>query len=288
MNQKFSLFIRVLSLFLLTQILGVWLAVKLLPQLSVAVADISEFTASDLIYIVIFAAIFFFAVYKFPRFSSVFYKLVLSIIIFSASQTVLSIWLARLSFASQNLGGLAPITALAGGLAALALFWLYRAVWMQDLVMLLTLAGIGAIFGLALTPLTVVIILVILSFYDIIAVYKTGHMVKLAETMIQARAIFGFIIPTALSGFRENVTKVRPGEEFMILGSGDVILPLLLAASLVRISVSQAAVVVVFACLGLLITNLLFTSQKTRRPMAALPPIAAMSIIGYLVASLSL
>ena len=74
----------------------------------------------------------------------------------------------------------------------------------------------------------------------------------------------------------------------MILGSGDVILPLLLAASLVRISVSQAAVVVVFACLGLLITNLLFTSQKTRRPMAALPPIAAMSIIGYLVASLSL
>lgn len=273
MNPKFSLFIRVLSLFLLAQILGVWLAVKLLPQLSAAMADISEFTAGDLIYIVIFAAVFFFAAYRFPRFSAVVYKIVLSIIIFSASQTVLSIWLAS-------------IPALAGGLAALALFWLYRAVWVQDLVMLLTLAGIGAIFGLALTPLTVVIILVILSFYDIIAVYKTGHMVKLAETMIRARAIFGFIIPTASSGFRENVTKVQPGEEFMILGSGDVVLPLLLAASLVRISVSQAAVIVAFAGLGLLITNLLFTGQKTRRPMAALPPIAAMSIIGYLIAFL--
>lgn len=272
MNQKFSLFVRVLSLFLLTQVLGVWVAVKLLSQLPAAVANISEFAAGDLIYIVGFAAVFFFAAYKFPRFSAVFYKMVLSIIIFSASQIVLSIWLA-------------PIPALAGGLAALALFWLYRAVWVQDLVMLLTLAGIGAVFGLALTPLTVVIILVILSFYDIIAVYKTGHMVKLAETMVRARAIFGFVIPAAASGFRENITRVQPGEEFMILGSGDVVLPLLLAASLARISVSQAAVVVAFACLGLLITNLLFTSQKTRRPMAALPPIAAMSIIGYLIAS---
>lgn len=275
MNQKFSLFTRVLSLFLLAQILGVWLAVKLLPQLSMTVADIFEFTAGDLIYIAVFTAVFFFAAYKFPRFSAVLYKLVLSIIIFSASQTVLSIWLA-------------PIPALAGGLAALMLFWLYRAVWVQDLVMLLTLAGIGAVFGLALTPLAVVIILVILSFYDIIAVYKTGHMVKLAETMIRARAIFGFVIPIKPGGFRENITRVQPGEEFMILGSGDVALPLLLAASLVRISVSQAAVVIAFACLGLLISNLLFTSQKTRRPMAALPPIAAMSIIGYLVASLSL
>lgn len=285
MNQKFSLFVRVLSLFLLTQILGVWLAVKLLPQLSAAVTDISEFTAGDLIYIVGFAAVFFFAVYRFPRFSAVFYKIVLSIIIFSASQTVLSIGLARLNFASQNFSGLAPTPALAGGLAVLALFWLYRAVWVQDLVMLLTLAGIGAVFGLALTPLTVVIILAILSFYDIIAVYKTGHMVKLAETMVRARAIFGFVIPVKPGGFRENMTRVQPGEEFMILGSGDVVLPLLLAASLVRVSVGQAAIVIIFACIGLLVTNLLFTNQKIRRPMAALPPIAAMSIIGYLIAS---
>ena len=80
--------------------------------------------------------------------------------------------------------------------------------------------------------------------------------------------------------------NVTPGEGFMILGSGDVALPLVLAASLVRTSLTQASVVAVFSLLGLILTHLIFTNQATRRPMAALPPIAAMSIIGYLVTSM--
>ena len=152
--------------------------------------------------------------------------------------------------------------------------------------MVITLAGLGAILGLSLTPLTVVIILVVLSFYDIIAVYRTGHMIKLAQTMIQTRAIFGLVIPEKAEGFKENVRAVEPGERFMILGSGDVVLPLVLAAALASISLRQSITVAVFACAGIALTHLLFANQPERKPMAALPPIALMSIIGYVVATL--
>jgi len=110
-------------------------------------------------------------------------------------------------------------------------------------------------------------------------------MVELAEAMIQSRAIFGFVVPSSFRGFKERMIRVSPGEQFMILGSGDVILPLLLSASLVRTSVSQALIVAAFSVLGLFLMHLIFTNQKTRQPMAALPPIALAAIVGYIVSS---
>lgn len=152
--------------------------------------------------------------------------------------------------------------------------------------MIMTFAGIGAVIGLSFTPETVIILLVALSFYDIIAVYKTKHMVALAENMIKSRAIFGFVIPIAPSGFGEKMVRVVPGEQFMILGSGDVILPLLLSSSLVRVSLTASIIVAAFSAAGLFLMHLIFINQKIRRPMAALPPIALTAILGYLVASL--
>ena len=58
------------------------------------------------------------------------------------------------------------------------------------------------------------------------------------------------------------------------------------AASSVATSVNAAIIVAVFAGGGLFITNWLFTSQRKNAAMAALPPIAMMAIIGYVVAIL--
>jgi len=45
----------------------------------------------------------------------------------------------------------------------------------------------------------------------------------------------------------------------------------------------QAVITSLFSLIGLFITHLIFVNQKSRRPMAALPPIATLTIIGYLV-----
>lgn len=184
-----------------------------------------------------------------------------------------------LSFFSETVALLAAILVIIGMVSL-------KIILMQDIAVVLAIAGIGAVLGLGLTPLIVVFILIILSFYDIIAVYKTKHMIKLAETMIKSRTIFGFIIPFNFKDFFVSSHRAHPGEGFMILGSGDIIMPVLLSASLVPISLRQSLFVLFFSLIGLFIAHLLFVNQEKRRPMAALPPIAAMSIIGYLISLL--
>ncbi|MDD3102551.1 MAG: presenilin family intramembrane aspartyl protease, partial [Patescibacteria group bacterium] len=126
---------------------------------------------------------------------------------------------------------------------ALILVWLIKpTVLIHDLSVILAISSIGAIMGLGFKPMEVIVLLLIFSVYDFIAVYKTKHMVKMAREMIRSQAILGFIIPSnfsaqggsALGGkdWMENLKKVEPGGNFLILGGGDIIFPLLLCASL--------------------------------------------------------
>ena len=271
-NFNWKIFLKIASLFVLAQIIGVWVAYKLVPDLvSVQPGRISDFNLYDLAILAVLVAIFIFAVRKFKKAGAAFFKIFLTVIIYVGSQTTLGIWFG-------------PAASTVATVVILVLFWFFNNVFMQNIAMLLTFAGVGAVIGLSLTPETSVLLLVAFSFYDILAVYKTKHMIKLAESMIESRAIFGFVVPEILSGVKEKISKVVPGGQFMILGSGDVILPLVLSASLVRVSLFQSVFVVFFSVLGLLLMHLIFTNQKIRRPMAALPPIATMAIIGYLVA----
>lgn len=272
MKFKLSLFLKILTLFGLTQLAGIYAAYRFLPELSpVGPGRLSGISFYDLAVLVIFVLLLIFIVRRFKFISSVFFKFFLTLIVFAGAQTILGLWFSP------------PISILVAVLL-LILFWFFNNVFLQDLVMILTFAGVGGILGISLAPETIVLILVILSFYDIIAVYKTRHMVELADAMIQSRAIFGFVVPSSFKNFGERITQVSPGEQFMILGSGDVVLPLLLSASLVRTSIIQSVIVALFSALGLFLMHLIFTNQKIRRPMAALPPIAMMAIIGYLVA----
>lgn len=264
-------FLRLLLPFAATQILGVYVAWKFLPEtLQINPVGVRDIDTWGLVYLIVFIAVFTFLVIKFKKIGSVFYRVFLIFLVFSGVQAILSIWL-NVVF-SIALSAIFTLT-----------FWLARNVIMQNVAMVLTLAGIGAVLGLSIDPKLGVVILVIFSFYDIIAVYKTHHMVTMAQDMMQSGALFGFIVPQKISGLKEKTTQIIPGEQFMVLGSGDVVLPLLLIVSLVRQSVGQALVVLVFSSLGLLLMNLIFTNQKIRRPMAALPPIALATILGYLI-----
>lgn len=287
-NFKISQFSKILLPFVLTQVLGIYAALKFLPELSdVKPAEFGDFSIVDLLVFVGLIIGLIILVKRFKPAVSIFFRIFLALIIFSGAQAILSVWLGD--------GG-----SIAAALVLVLIFWFRNNVFWHDLIMILTFAGLGAVIGLSFLPNTIVWLLVALSFYDIIAVYKTRHMVALAEGMIRSRAIFGFVIPTTPLGLGERMVHVAPGspsttfdaskvvldKQFMILGSGDVILPLLLSASLVRSSLPAAVVVAAFSVAGLFLMHLIFTNQKTRRPMAALPPIALMTIVGYLVANL--
>ena len=261
-------------LFLAVQLLGIWVAysfVSYLPSENLSKVEFN-FGFGDLIAFIVIIGAFILIGRHSPLRRAILYKTFFAIILFVGIQTVLALWLN---------------VSLSIILSVLLIYALFKTkkVWIHNLSVVLALAGIGGTFGASLTPLNAVFILVILSFYDIVAVYKTKHMVQMAEDMIKSRAIFGIVLPSG-RGWFESLENVQLGGRFMILGSGDIALPLILIASIVGTSIFHSFLVLVFSMAGLLITHILFVRQKERKPMAALPPIATMSIIGYLISTI--
>jgi presenilin-like A22 family membrane protease len=156
-------------------------------------------------------------------------------------------------------------------------------VLIHNICMILGISGVGAVLGLRIAPETMILLLIIFSAYDFIAVYKTKHMVVMAKEMVEHKAILAFIIPPKTSDFKGNIAEVKPGGKFLILGGGDIVFPLMLCSSLVSRDVFSSLIVGIFSIIGIIFSFFIFINQKERKPIPALPPIALFCILGYLI-----
>ena len=165
-------------------------------------------------------------------------------------------------------------------------FWLKSpSVFLQNLLVVTGIAGAGSIIGLKMEPYTVISVLVLFSIYDYIAVYKTKHMVKMAKGMIEGGAIVGIVIPRKMLDFQAPIKDIKPGgERFFVLGGGDLTFPLILCCSVLPWGIAYSLITVLFSLVGFFFTLFIFSNQKERKAVPALPPIALFSILGFLVA----
>jgi len=210
---------------------------------------------------------------KFKKGKGVFFKGIFILATFWGGALLLSVWMSDL---------------LALILIGILIFWWLKkpSILIQDLCLILGIAGVGSILGLSLAPQIVVLLLVTFSIYDFIAVYKTKHMVKMAKEMIESKAILALVVPPNILGLRASLEEIKPGGKFLILGGGDIIFPLLLCVSLVPQGILSPLIVAIFSLIGLFTGFYFFISQKVRQPIPALPPIAVFSIIGFLITRL--
>ena len=259
MRLRPKLFFKEAVLFAATMALGIFTAYRysLMPN-AVQLPEI-KFSFWDVLFMAVIILFFVFAP-RYKRVAKFSFKFFLVFVVFAGSQIIAGAFLN-------------PPLDLVAAVVAVLVFIFCRNVLVHNIGIILGIAGIASVLGLAISPKTALFLLIILSFYDILAVYVTKHMVAMAKNMIESGAPFGFIIPSK-------------SEQPMILGSGDVGLPLILACSLVGLYVSEAIIVGLFSVAGLLLTHLIFVNQKVRKPMAALPPIATMAIVGYLISLL--
>jgi presenilin-like A22 family membrane protease len=205
---------------------------------------------------------------KAGKFKEIIYKGLFIITCFWGGMTILNLWI--------------PVFGSILIMGVLIALWLeFPSVWVHDVLMVLGLSGASSFFGLGFSPAVVVFLLVIFSFYDFIAVYKTKHMVAMAKDMVEKKVILGFIIPKEIKYFKDKLEKIRPNGNYLILGGGDVVFPCLLAVSVVPLGFLQALVIIIFSLAGSLLSYWIFTREK--EPIPALPPIALLSIIGYLI-----
>ena len=271
---RLKLFFKEALLFAVTLAVGIFTAYRysLMPD----AIQLPELKLSfwDALLVIVVLSFFVFAP-KYKRVAKFSFKFFLVFVVFAGTQIIAGAFVN-------------PPMDLAAAVIAVLIFIFLRNVLVHNIGVILGIAGIASVLGLALSPKTALFLLVILSFYDILSVYVTRHMVAMARNMIESGAPFGFIIPSEGTSFLRprSEAQAKIGEQFMILGSGDVGLPLILACSLVGLYMSEAVIVGIFSLAGLFLTHLIFVNQKVRKPMAALPPIATMAIIGYLVSLL--
>ncbi|HVZ11228.1 MAG TPA: presenilin family intramembrane aspartyl protease [Candidatus Paceibacterota bacterium] len=272
MEFKLKLFLRECALFAPTMALGLFAAYRMLvlnPGMPALKAP--AFSLADITLLAAIVALFL-AGLRFGRFGRLILLFFFFLIVWAGAEAVFETFVP------------VPID-LVLSVGCLVLFAAWRSVLVHDLVVGIALAGLGAAIGISIMPSFALVALIVLSFYDIIAVYQTGHMVRMAQGMIQSGVIFGFLIPEETKLFLAPRRQAHDqiGAEFMILGSGDIALPIVFAASIARESIVRAGIVAGFAVIGIFVTHVLFINQRQRRAMAALPPIATLSIIGYVL-----
>ncbi len=139
--------------------------------------------------------------------------------------------------------------------------------------------GLAVIFVPLLTPLTTIILLMLISCYDMYAVWRSQHMAKMAQFQAKSGIFAGLLLPYAPKKVVLKVPK-KPGmPRTAILGGGDIGFPLIFAGVVMKtLGLQQAAVVAVGAALALL--GLLFFGQK-KRFYPAMPFLSAGCLIGY-------
>ncbi len=153
-------------------------------------------------------------------------------------------------------------------------------------------AGVAAIFGASLDIVPVLILLALLAVYDFIAVYRTKHMITLAEGVIDMKTPILFVIPKRrdYSFIKEGIGKLADGGEraAFIIGMGDMIMPSILVVSAnVFLKGYRVFGLVNLPALGAIIGSLaglvvLLHFVNSGKPQAGLPPLNGGTILGFL------
>lgn len=153
-------------------------------------------------------------------------------------------------------------------------------VLLHNFTVIFASSGAAAMLGIGLNVFNVVVLLAIISLYDVIAVYKTKHMIFLAKEMISAQTMFGFIIPENMYAWKTLLKEALPGQGFLFLGGGDIVFPALLAVSAFQISPVASWLVIFGSSVGLYANTYLFINQEKPKAIPALPLIALGAVFG--------
>jgi presenilin-like A22 family membrane protease len=107
--------------------------------------------------------------------------------------------------------------------------YIYPEWWMIDTIGLPIAVFAAWLFGINIWVLWILVLLAILAAYDFISVYKTGHMVTLAEGVMDLKIPILFVIPRKGGySFRE---EKEFGQDAYYMGLGDAIIPTMLVVS---------------------------------------------------------
>jgi len=166
-----------------------------------------------------------------------------------------------------------------GTLALALILFKYPEWYVLDATGLIIGGGAAAIFGISLGILPVLLLLIILAVYDAIAVYKTKHMVSLAESVIELRLPILFVLPRKWSF---SLLRGDAMEDGFFMGLGDAIIPSVLVVS--SFVTYELATPTLGALVGTLAGYAVLSRIAGRgKPHAGLPFLNSGAILGFAI-----
>jgi presenilin-like A22 family membrane protease len=174
---------------------------------------------------------------------------------------------------------------------------IYPEWYIVDISGIITAVGAIAMLGISLTILIVLVLLIGMALYDAISVYRTKHMIDLADALIDLKLPILFVIPKTkdyslvkeTKGLKEKLEEGERRDAFF-MGVGDIVIPGILAVAAFYNNVADNGFIV-----GLSVTvgtlagfALLMLFVLKGKPQAGLPFLCPGAILGYVISSLVL
>lgn len=188
--------------------------------------------------------------------------------------------------------GVNPAIAPAAALAGLLTWLLYRRPewYTVNAVGVGVSAGAIAIFGSSFTPVTYLIVLVAFAVYDYVSVYRTKHMLSLADKVLDLHLPIMLVVPKGLDysfleetgGTREaaDAPQANPKRrDALFIGLGDIVIPSIFAVTALQISAMASFGSFMGISAGLLVLMAFVLKGK---PHAGLPTLNTGAFVGFL------
>lgn len=158
--------------------------------------------------------------------------------------------------------------------------------------------GVGAIgiFGISLSIFLVIVMLIGLAIYDAISVYKTKHMIDLADAVMDLKLPVMLVVPKTRTysmlketkGLKEKLEDQEEREAFF-MGLGDIVMPGILVVSAYYNIPDNGLLIALSVMIGTLVGFAALMSVVIKgKPQAGLPYLCSGAILGYVISSLLL
>lgn len=296
MYKKHPVFILA-CFFIFVQLIALMLAIPFKAEGFQAFAN-PEDPLNPILY-VIFLIIFTFAILMIVKYKRK--NIIRYIILGAIAITMFYVFLLPLWYAFFFLTSMRDATAIISslGLAVGLTFALYKYPewYVVDFVGLMVAAGATAILGISLALLPSLILLIALAAYDAISVYKTKHMIALADSVTELKLPVLLVIPKTSSysfikqkGLKDELKKEE--RDAMFMGLGDLVIPgILIVSTFTFLSPNEIFpglyanfLVSISTLIGSIIGFFILMRYVSKgKPQAGLPLLNSGAILGYLI-----
>ncbi|MBW3002095.1 hypothetical protein KY338_02965 [Candidatus Woesearchaeota archaeon] len=155
-------------------------------------------------------------------------------------------------------------------------------IYIHNFTELFIYSGLAVIFVPVMNLFAAFALMILLSFYDMYAVWKSKHMISMAKFQTKSGVFAGVLMPYKLKAQKKIKGRKKAGKiRTAILGGGDIGFPLIFTGVVFKsVGFYNALIIPFFAAAALLL--LLFMGKKDRF-YPAMPFISAGCFVGYLV-----